>query len=432
MKKKVFWIVLALLVVVTLVSVNVKKQKTRATVVETEAVEKRELTEIVSATGRIQPKISVDISSDVTGKIVEVAVNEGDRVEEGDLLIRVDPTQFRESVRSAEAQYESARAAYQETEARLEQMKLEWKRIQSLYKSGDLSERDFEQNRMAFRVSETQRESAWRRVDQAKAFLEQQRDKLAKSEIRAPMSGIVIRRNAEVGEVAQESLFSIQVLMVVADLSVMEVEIEVDETEVPRLRLGQTALIEIDAFPDQDFRGKVTEIANSPILGQQGSGGVDFRVDVTLDSGYKGLRSGLSATAEVTTAKRDSCLSIPIQSLVLRTKKSLEENSGKNDRRLQAAGLEPPVFEFEEDKKELEGVFLIRNDRAIFRPVLTGIAGDRHFELIEGLEAEDRIVTGSMKTLRNLHHGEKVKETRVEDEESGKGKKKRGFSIQIG
>ncbi len=413
------WLIIGgvIVVVAILVVVNLQKQKGKATEVELEAIEKRELTEIVSASGTIQPKISVDISSDITGKIVEVFVNEGDRVSAGELLLRVDPTQFRESVRSAEAQYESARARYRESEARLEQAELEWARIQAFHEKGDVSERDYESARMSFKVAGTQVESSLRSVEQAEAYLEQMRDRFSKTEIRSPMSGIVVRRNAEVGEIAMEGTFSIQVLMVIADLSVMEVEVDVDETEIPQVALGQMAEVEIDAFPDDKFVGEVTEIANSPIQNQGGTGGVDFEVVVTLGEGYSGLRPGLSATANVTTAARDSALSIPIQALTLRTKKMLEEDQKKNGARIEQAGIEEGEFEFDEEVKELEGVFVIKNGRALFRHVETGIAGEKHFELVSGLEVGDKIVTGPMRTLRNLHHGEQVKEKKGKKEE---------------
>lgn len=424
------WLIIGgvIVVVAILIVVNLQKQKGNATEVEMESIEKRELTEIVSASGTIQPKISVDISSDITGKIVEVFVNEGDRVSEGELLLRVDPTQFRESVRSAEAQYESARARFRESEARLEQAELEWARIQAFHDKGDVSERDYESARMSYKVAGTQVESSQRSVEQAEAYLEQMRDRFSKTEVRAPMSGIVVRRNAEVGEIAMEGTFSIQVLMVIADLSVMEVEVDVDETEIPQVALGQKAEVEIDAFPDDKFKGKVTEIANSPKQNQGGTGGVDFEVVVTLDVGYTGLRPGLSATANVTTAARDSALSIPIQALTLRTKKMLEEDQKKNASRLEKAGIEEAEFEFDEEVKELEGVFIVKEGRALFCHVETGIAGEKHFELVTGLDAGDMIITGPMRTLRNLHHGEQVKEKKKskedkaeEEEDSGGG-----------
>ncbi len=414
------WLIIGgvIVVVAILVVVNLQKQKGKAVEVEIEAIEKRELTEIVSASGTIQPKISVDISSDITGKIVEVLVNEGDRVSVGDMLLRIDPTQFREAVKSAEAQYESARARLREMQARQEQAELEWARIQNFHDKGDVSERDFESARMSYKVAGTQVESSQRSVDQAEAYLEQMRDRFSKTEIRAPMSGIVVRRNAEVGEIAMEGTFSIQVLMVIADLSVMEVEVDVDETEIPQVELGQIAEVEIDAFPDDEFEGEVTEIANSPKQNQGGTGGVDFEVVVTLGEGYTGLRPGLSATANITTAARDSALSIPIQALTLRTRKMLEADQKKYSARLEQAGIDEE-FQFEEDVKELEGVFIVREDRALFRQVDTGIAGEKHFELVTGLEAGDMIVTGPMRTLRNLHHGEQVKESKEKKDEDG-------------
>jgi len=422
------WIIIAAAVVVVavFVVVNMKNQRSRATEVDVAEVELLELTEIVSASGQIQPKVSVDISSDVTGKIVEVLVEEGDRVRAGDLLLRIDPTQFREALRSAEARYESALAQLNEAEARLEQAELEWKRVQILHRNGDLSERSYEQSRVSYKVAETQVTTAERSVDQVEAALEQARDRFDKTEVRAPMSGVLIRRNAEVGEIAMEGTFSIQVLMVIADLSVMEVEVDVDETEIPQIALDQKANIEIDAFPDGEFEGRVTEIANSPEQVAGSQSGVDFKVVVTLGEGYSGLRPGLSATAEIVTAHREAALAIPIQALTLRTQKALEEDLEKYGDRLENAGVETVEFEFEEGKKEAEGVFALREGRAVFLPVVTGIAGEKHFEVVSGLGEDETIVEGPMRTLRNLDHGEKVKvgerrerESDDEDEDDG-------------
>ena len=418
--KKWLIIAAAVVLVAVLVGVNMKNQRSRATKVDVAPVETLELTEIVSASGQIQPKISVDISSDVTGKIVEVLVNEGARVRKGDLLLRIDPKQFREALNSTEAQYQSALARFHEAEARLEQADLEWTRVQVLHRNGDMSERNFEQSRVSHKVAETQRTTAERAVEQAEAGLEQMRDRFEKTEIRSPMTGVVIRRNAEVGEIAMEGTFSIQVLMVIADLSVMEVEVDVDETEIPQIAPEQKTNIEIDAFPDDKFEGRVTEIANSPEQMGGGTSGVDYKVVVTLDEGYMGLRPGLSATAKITTAHRDSALAIPIQSLTLRTKKTLEKDMEKNGERLETLGIETVEFKFEKDEKEAEGVFVTREGRAIFLPVITGIAGEKHFEVISGLGEDDIIVEGPMRTLRNLKHGEKVKVDKKKDRESDK------------
>lgn len=426
MKKKLFIGLGILLVVALFVVLNLQKQKGKATEVQVEAVEARDLTELVSASGKIQPKVSVDVSADITGKIIAVAVEEGDTVRTGDLLIRIDPTQIRESVRSAEAQHLSARASLEEAKASLEQQQLEWQRAQGLHGSASMSDREFESKRAAFKLAEARLVSAERSVDQAAAYLEQQRDQLAKTEIRAPMAGVVVRRNADPGEIAIQSSLSIQVLMVIADLSVMEVEVDVDETEIPQVAIGQAAKIEIDAFPDSIFPGRVTEIANSP-RNETSSQGVDFRVVVTLAEGLTGLRPGLSATAEITTAQRDSVLSIPIQALTLRTKKALEDDEKRFGPQLAKAGVKTTPFTFGEEVKELEGVFVEVDGRALFRTVKTGIAGDKHFELIEGLADGEKIVVGPMKAVRTLRHGERIKATAAKDEAG----ERRGSGVSV-
>lgn len=415
MKKKLFIGLGILLVIAIFIVLNLQKQKGKATEVQVEAVEARDLTELVSASGKIQPKVSVDVSADITGKIVSVAVEEGDTVRAGDLLIRIDPTQIRESVRSAEAQHLSSRASLEEAKASLEQQQLEWQRAQGLHGTASMSDREFESKRAAFKLAEARLVSAERSVDQAAAYLEQQRDQLAKTEIRAPMAGVVVRRNADPGEIAIQSTLSIQVLMVIADLAVMEVEVDVDETEIPQVAIGQQAEIEIDAFPDSIFPGRVTEIANSP-RSETSSQGVDFRVVITLAEGLTGLRPGLSATAEITTAQRDSVLSIPIQALTLRTKKALEDDEKRFGPQLTKAGVKTMPFAFGETVKELEGVFVEVDGRALFRAVQTGIAGDKHFELIEGLAEGEKIVVGPMKAVRTLKHGERIKATAAKDE----------------
>ncbi len=428
--KKVLIIIAAVIVIAVFVVINIQKQKGKATSVEVEEVSRQELIELVSASGKIQPKISVDISADITGKIVEVAVEEGDKVDKGDLLFRIDPTQFRESVRSAEAQHLSAVARRAEAEARLEQQQLEWDRSRQLHGSEDISDRDYEAARTSLKLTEAQLESAQRSVEQAMAYLEQQRDNKAKTEIRAPMHGVIVRRDADVGEIAMGSTLSIQVLMVIADLSVMEVEVDVDETEIPRVTIGQKADIEIDAFPDDTYEGTVTEIANSPRQGGNDRG-VDFRVVITMDQSYSGLRPGLSATAEITTANRDDALAIPIQALTLRTRKTLEDDEKKYSQRLEQAGLEVAPFEFEEDQKELEGVMIFTDGRALFVPVETGIAGEKHFEVLSGLGGDEQVITGPMRVVRTLGHGQRVKIEKDKDSDDDSDEDSEGGGISV-
>jgi HlyD family secretion protein len=415
--KKVLIALGIVVVLAVIILINVQKNKEKATKVQVETVERMDLTEIVSASGRIQPKVSVDISADITGKIEEVAVREGDRVAKGQLLLRLDPTQYRESLRSAEASYQSAQAALSEAEARLEQQELEWERSQALYDAENVSERDYQTSRTNLKLAQAQRTSAMRQVDQAAAVLEQQRDRLDKTEIRSPMSGVVVRCDADVGEMAIQSSLSIQVLLVIADLSVMEVEVDVDETEIPLTAVGQAAEVEIDAFPDSTFMGTVTEIANSP-RETGGERGVDFRVVITLDSSTPGLRPGLSATAEITTAVRDSALAIPIEALTLRTRKSLEADAKKLARRLKEGSVAAPELELPGDEKEIEGVMVVEGGRAYFRPAETGITGEKHFELLSGLAGAEQIVVRPMRVVRTLRHGERVEiEKKADDED---------------
>jgi HlyD family secretion protein len=425
--KKVLIPIGLVVIVAIFIVVNLQRRE-KATDVRTEPVSRLDLIELASASGKVQPKISVDISADVTGKIVAVHAEEGDVVKNGQLLLEIDPTQFRETVRSQEAQYQSSLAALREAEARLEQQASEWERAQGLFAGQGISTRDYESARTSYKLAEAQLVSAQRRVDQSAALLEQGRDNLAKTSIRAPMDGVVVRREADVGEIAIQSSLSIQVLMVIADLSVMEVEVDVDETEIPRVDIGQAASVEIDAYPDSTFHGRVTEIANSPRQASTDRG-VDFKVVITLDRGYTGLRPGLSATAEITTARRDSALAIPIQALTMRTTKTLESEQSRLRRRLGDAA--PADFVFTEDQKEVEGVLVVADDRALFVPVATGITGEKHFEVLSGLTGDEIIVTGPMRTVRTLTHGERVKIERGNQEEEAEANAERSSGVSV-
>lgn len=383
--------------------------------VRIERVQHRDLVSMVTASGRIRPRRSVDIQADVSGRIVSLRVDEGQLVERGDTLLIIDPTTFQAALQRARAALASAEATATQARANRDQAERNLRRTRQIREqSPDLiSEQEAEAAQTNYEVQQALYNAAEHSVDQARANLREARDRLAKTVILAPMSGRVTRLNVEEGETAIVGTMNNPgtVLLTVADLAEMEAVVEVDETDVPKIELGDSANIEIDAFPDQIFTGQVTEIGHSSIqggaLGLSGSTAdqaVDFEVVIRLDDPPPSLRTDLSATADVVAAVRDSALSIPIIALTLRPE--MEEPEPSEDRAAETIEL------VEEEAADAEGVFVVGDDNTVtFRPVKIGIAGREHFEVLQGLEAGEVIVAGTYQAIRGLEPGDLVKPT---------------------
>ncbi|MEJ2077299.1 MAG: efflux RND transporter periplasmic adaptor subunit [Acidobacteriota bacterium] len=442
----------------------------------------KKLVQMVSATGEINPKEYVELQAEISGVITDLYVEEGDSVKKGDVLLRIDPIQTetamkaQEAILSAaqsEARSQQSQIAVQKTnserdlasvrvaEAELEKAqqnyelaKGQFERKQALFEDNLISRDDYDtaKNTMlvakaSLKTSEVQKkqaeaqyevskvvldqarsgyESAVSRVKQQQAMLHSQQDLLQKTTIRAPLSGVITQMNVEVGERAVPGTLNnpAATLMIIADLSVIEAELQVDETDIVDLELGQPAVIKVDALPDNPLKGKVTEIGNSAIqTGSSTQEAKDFKVTVQLEDPPASLRPGLSCTGEITTAVREQTLAIPIQALTIREfpaddkgnlvrpeKKSFEMTTEASDKTSKQNGSDEP------EKKEFEGVFLVSNGKAVFTPVKTGIVGETQIEILSGLEEGQKIVTGSYKTLRTLSDGDGVK---VEPTERG-------------
>jgi HlyD family secretion protein len=344
----------------------------------------------------------VDVSSDITGRIIELRVREGEVVKKGDLLLRIDPSTFEASVARAEAGLASARASAVQAEANRAQAERAAQRARELRAQNPnlVSDEQLEQAETSFHVAEAVAVSAERQVDQAQAFLQEARDQLAKTVLRAPMDGQVTRVAVEEGEVAVPGTFSREtgLLMTVSDLSVIQVNVQVDETDVVRLHLGDSTEITIDAFPDTTFTGRVTEISQSSsqvAAAASTDRAVDYDVEITLDNPPPDVRPDLSATAKIVTATRDSALSIPIIALTVREHTPISSETAPAD----TTG----------GKKETEGVFIVRGGVAQFQPVKVGIAGEEHFEVLEGLARGDSIVAGPYQAIRDLKDSSRVR-----------------------
>jgi HlyD family secretion protein len=409
--KKVILIAAAVVVLALIIGVNVRRARGKATQVTVAQVERRDLVAKVSGSGRVEARRSVSITSTVVGKVLEVAVEEGDLVHKGDLILRVDPGEREARVEQADAGLAGARAGQRLAEAELEKARFELRRAEGLRESSLASEQTLQAAKTTFDVQEARLASAREDVRNAVAALDFARRELDRTFVRADMTGVIVRLTVEEGEnvLAGDAYNSGSAIVVIADLSEMEAWILVDETEVVRVKRGQPAEVTVDAFPDTTLTGAVSEVANSaynagPLGSQEAK---DFRVRVRLQDVPEDLRPGLSARAEIVTDTREKALAVPIEALVIRdpaAEKKLAESGGRRPPRKRAAGSDGS-----EGSKEKEGVFVVKDGTARFAAVVTGIAGEKHFEVLDGIAEGDRIVRGPFEALRKLHTGDRVK-----------------------
>ena len=416
---------------------NIKFKRNPGVAVNVEAIQKRNLEAIVSASGKIQAKLFVNISADTMGRVTNLAVNEGDRVKKGQFLLQIDPRNLRTRVESGEAALQAARSqaeqfrlALDSARASLKQAQDNHRRQQDLWKAGlttreqlERAENELKMRQADLRTQEQQIETQKMRMDQERAALASAKYDLSKVRIESPLTGIVTRRNIEEGETVVVGTMNNAgtVLLTIADMSVIEAEVEVDETDVPTVAIGQKAKITIDAMPGKTFTGRVTEIGNSPIqaTGQAAAGqtATNFKVVLTVDGEIPEVRPGFTCTGEITTATRANVLSLPIQALAVRdvvrdpANKIVRANTEKNrTQRPRSTVVTAEELPPGQTRKEEEGVFVVRNNVAEFIPVKTGIAGDKYFEVVSGeIKDGDRVITGPFASVRNLKDGDTIK-----------------------
>ena len=437
-KKKIFIGAGIVLLLGAIAYANVKFKRTDGIEVTTEGVQKRHLEAIVSASGKIQPKRDVNISADTMGRVTDLAVEEGDRVTKGQFLLQIDPRNLRSAVQRTEAslaaassQVEQLRVAIDSSKVALKQAEDNYTRQQNLWKGGlttretlERSESDLKLRQADLRSQEQQLRTQELRKDSESATAESARFDLSKVRIESPIAGIVTRRNIEEGETVVIGTMNNAgtVLLTIADMSIIEAEVEVDETDIPSVRFGQPAKVTIDAMPGQTFMGKVTEIGNSPIQAATGTQAstqaTNFKVVVTLDKEIPEVRPGFTCTAEITTAVRDKAIAVPIQATTVR--ELVVDDKGnvikppaddKKTRRPTAGAAQAAELKPGQTRKELEGVFTVQNNKAVFVPVKTGIAGEKYFEVLSGLKEGDAVITGPFASVRTLAEGAAVKPT---------------------
>jgi len=398
MKKK-YWLLIGIaLVVAILIIINLRASKGKGMKVEVEEIKKRNLSMVISASGSIRPKRKIDVSASVIGKITDIAVEEGDTVRKEQFLMQIDPAELESSVMRLEASVEAARASRKQALYQLKQRENELERSRKLYRQGYRTDEEVEVSETAYEVALANYEASEQSVTQQKAMLKSARHDLKEVTIKAGMDGVVTRLNVEEGETAIMGTINNPgtVLMTIADLSRIETEVEVDETEVVYINIGDPAEVTLDAYPDTTYKGKVTEIGNSPIYGTSsvsGQRGVDFKVVITLTDTIPGVRPGLSADSDIIVARRDSAVSIPIQSLTVRQRQEIRSTEPAD-----STGGE----------KDVEGVFIVDGNKAVFRPVRVGISGSRYFEVLSGVMAGEKVVSGDYKAIRELKDGQRV------------------------
>jgi HlyD family secretion protein len=423
MSKKARWS-LAVIGVVAVASVvaNIAARGGKKPVeVRIDTVEPRDLVASVTASGQVQPQTKVDVASDISGRIVRLAVKEGDFVKKGQFLLEIDPQEYVAAVQRSEAALSASRAQSAQARANLLQSQRNYDRSAEIKKANAnlMSDEQLEQLKTQAEVNQALLEAQNHNVDQAIASLKDAKSRLSKTIISAPMSGRITRLAVEEGETAVPGNFNkdAALLLTIADMSVLETKVKVDETDVSRIALGDSAVIQIDAFPDTTFLGKVVEISNSSVRAAAATStdqAIDYEVTIQLLNSPADTRPDFSTTAKIVTDQRAKALSIPIIALTVRE----NEDITPGDTTL-PVGRTPQK---EVGKKDVEGVFVVGSDNTVtFRPVKVGIAGDRYFEVISGIKQGDRIVGGTYQAIRELKDGDIVKQ--AEDKKTPTGKK---------
>jgi HlyD family secretion protein len=420
-KKKILIAVIVIAVLGSAAAISIVQGTDRGLEVRMEEVARRDLVSTITVSGNVRARRAVDISADVMGRVIELNVEEGEEVTRGEVLLRIDPSQLEAAVSRTRATLSQAQAQVAQQRANLLQAERARARVTALWERDTtlVSRQQLEDAVTAEEVAQSLFTAAEYGVSQAQAAVEEAQDQLSKTIIRAPISGKVTRLNVEEGETVVIGTMNNpgSLILTISDLSVVEAVMEVDETDVPEITQGDSALVELDAFPDRLFTGRVTEIGNSAIVppsqmaGSGQTAAIDFEVVITLDDPGLEIRPDLSATADIITAVRENVVSVPIISLTVRS--SLDEEPQE------AAEEEPEDLGQErrpegplarsQQEKEIEGVFVVRDGVAYFTPVEVGITGQEYFEILSGLQAGDTVVAGPYQSIRELTNEDLVR-----------------------
>lgn len=465
--KKILIAVVVLAVIGIVISYSVNQANKDLVAVQTGKVVKADLTSLVTASGEIKPKTYANVGGEGFGKVVELGVKEGDRVKQGDFLLRLENIQAtadvtaqqagseasEAAIKSAEANFRSSQADVNQRKADLDRTKADWERAKQLFENELIAKSEFDSKKASFEGALAAVDASTARLQQARADLDRsrsvseqsravlnrQKDVLRKTTYTAPINGVVtyiaVRKGENVVMGIQNSPGSY--LMTISDMSLVTAEVKVDETDIVNVKFGQDCDVTIDAIPGKIFKGKVLEVGNQAVLRTSGLATTqtttgsqeakDFKVIIALTEPTENIRPGLSTTAKIRTAERKQVLSIPMQALAVRTRKDLEEAqkeaSKKGVTNVTLAAAKPEEKGADPKKEEIQGVFVVENGKAVFRQVKTGITGVTDIEVTDGLKDGQEIVTGSYKALRTLKHGAPVK---VDNKAPGGGEDKKG------
>jgi HlyD family secretion protein len=433
----------AVIVVAAIAGIAVYQSHKNVVTVQTASAKPEDLTAVVSASGEIRPKTYVNIGANAFGKIIHLYVKEGDQVKTGQLLAQLENVQPEADMNADQASLEAAKTDDAAAEAALntsqadltraksdaERSQNDWNRAQGLYNDALIAKSEYDSQKATYQAAQAglaqaqarvaqakaQKESADKHITQAGANLTHAADVLKKTTYSAPFDGTITNLPVREGESVVMGIQNApgSTLMTLADMSIITAEVKVDETDIVNVKLGQPVEVSIDAIPKKTFKGTVTQIGDNAIVRSTGLStsqsisttqeAKDFKVVVTLQDPPPDLRPGLSTTAKITTATKSNVLTVPIQALTIRRAEDLVENSDKGS--VQAATQKPAAS----DKEDVQGVFVIRNQKAEFVPATTGIAGTTDIEVVQGIKPGDEIVTGSFKILRTLKPGTSVK-----------------------
>ncbi|MDT0675043.1 efflux RND transporter periplasmic adaptor subunit [Autumnicola musiva] len=412
MKKKTLYIIIGVVVALIILLVVGKKagwfgKSGNFKQVEITTVEPIDITETVSATGKIQPEVEVKLSSEVSGEIIELPVVEGQTVEKGDLLVRVNPDIYQSSVQRAQASLQNMRANYAQTQASLKQATANYERNKSLFENGVISKAEWDQIVSNYEMAEASKESAYYNMQSAAATVTEAQDNLSRTNIYAPMSGTISKLDAELGErvVGTQQMAGTEILRV-ADLAEMEVEVDVNENDIVKVSVGDSTIVEVDAYLGKQFKGLVTEISNSADSDLTTDQVTNFKVKVRIleesyqdllkdkSENYSPFRPGMTATVDIITNKKGNIIGVPISAIVIKSDTTANGSGAAN---LSAS------------ENRFEAVFLKEGDEARLQVVETGIQDDTSIEITEGLQAGDVVITGPYNTVsRSLKAGDKV------------------------
>lgn len=398
-------------------TLSVLRSRDRGVEVRTETIERRNLEEIVTASGNIRARRTVDISSDVSARVQELLVDEGDDVAAGQTLLRLEPDQYRAALSRAEASLAQAQAQEAQQRANLTQAQRDLDRLLQLRARDSLlvSPQQLDDAETRVEVQRALLESATYGVSQARAGVDEATDRLSKTIFTAPMAGKVTRLNIEEGETVIIGTMNNpgSLVLTISDLSVIEIVVQVDETEVSDVSLGDSASIRIDAFPNKTFAGHVTEIGNSAITPPSGQtanqqAAIDFEVVLTLKETDAPLRPDLSATADIIVERREKALAVPIIALTVRDRDDVIGEEGTDDPSAPAGGARSSS-QAGGAPDDVEGVFVVQGGAVEFRPVEIGIAGQQYFEVLSGLQEGDTVVAGPYQRIRQLRNGDPIR-----------------------